>query len=390
VAVGGQHAIDALVVTEQRCWIDDRGMTLGRKSLTALSSMAAVVDCTLAARPSPRDDGHDQVLPRQSGHLSLEWPDSLREVRRAGVAVAQLWTTIGRHRAVVVYAPGVVGALAGLVALVRRRALVVVAVGDPREALAPEMFPGPWGRVLRLVMSQSMSTLCRRAEIVRYVTRQTLQHRYPPGPTTLTFGATDVGDLRRGQVRSLPRDRRVRILTVASLEQPYKGVAELIRAVAMLVDGGHDVELRVAGTGRQRELLERLGAQELADRIHFMGHLSREDLDEAYEHADCFVLASWTEGLPRGLLEAMASGLPCVATAVGGVPELLEPDRMVPPRRPEALAAALEDLLADPLRWQRSSETNLRTADQVGAEALLVDREFATACGDVINVVNAR
>jgi glycosyltransferase involved in cell wall biosynthesis len=92
------------------------------------------------------------------------------------------------------------------------------------------------------------------------------------------------------------------------------------------------------------------GGQETLAAAHFqVGGLGR-------------VLASWTEGLPRALVEAMADGLPCVATEVGGVGELLECHRMVPPRGSAELARAIAALLEDGDGWERTITRNLDTA----------------------------
>ena len=82
------------------------------------------------------------------------------------------------------------------------------------------------------------------------------------------------------------------------------------------------------------------------------------------DSAHLFVLPSLTEGLPRALLEAMARGLPAVATAVGGVPELLPPSCLVPPRQAKALAARIGDVVRDENARQRLGEENRRRATE--------------------------
>ena len=85
-------------------------------------------------------------------------------------------------------------------------------------------------------------------------------------------------------------------------------------------------------------------------------------VQDELDHADLFVLASKTEGLPRAMIEAMARGLPCVGSAVGGIPELLPAEDMVPRGDAHALAARLLTILRDPERLSRMSERNLQTA----------------------------
>jgi glycosyltransferase involved in cell wall biosynthesis len=139
-----------------------------------------------------------------------------------------------------------------------------------------------------------------------------------------------------------------RLLCVAWLD-PKKGHHYLLDALAAL--GRDDVTLDLVGGGDLRPELEaeaaRLG---LGDRVRFLGPLAKEGVADLMRRADLLVLASVHENLPVVLAEAAASGLPAVATRVGGVEEVLDPEAgtLVPPRDPEALAAAIRDWLDRP------------------------------------------
>lgn len=106
--------------------------------------------------------------------------------------------------------------------------------------------------------------------------------------------------------------------------------------------------LWLAGDGAERSELEGLAASlGLGTHVNFLG--ARSDIRDLMSAADTFVMSSATEGLPMVLLEAMATGLPCIATAVGGIPQLLDTcGRVVEPHQPDALAAAMIDLATDP------------------------------------------
>jgi len=124
---------------------------------------------------------------------------------------------------------------------------------------------------------------------------------------------------------------------------PIKGHRFLIEALHELPDYLHAV---LVGDGPVRAELEQL-AKELAlsERVHFLGH--RDDLECIYPAFDVFCLPSLSEGLPRTLLEAQASGIPVVATNVGGVPEAVcdVSGLIVPPADANALAAAIRQAL---------------------------------------------
>jgi glycosyltransferase involved in cell wall biosynthesis len=142
-----------------------------------------------------------------------------------------------------------------------------------------------------------------------------------------------------------------RVLGVAGRLAPVKGIAYLIRALVWLRQEFPDVRLEIAGDGPQRPALESeavtLG---LTGAISFLGW--REDLPSLFSRWDVFVQPSLEEAFPVVTLEAMAAGLPVVATNAGGLPELVqdaETGLLVPPEDPPALADALRKLLADPV-----------------------------------------
>lgn len=145
-----------------------------------------------------------------------------------------------------------------------------------------------------------------------------------------------------------PRTGIIRtIVTVANL-RPEKCHDVLIKAFARLEPA--DVRLRIIGDGPCRPALERLARAESADtRIAFLGH--REDVADLLAAADLFVLPSRSEAFPNAVLEAMAAGVPVIASAVGGVVDLIEDGTtglLVPPGDPDALRAAIERLVARP------------------------------------------
>ncbi|HYJ33340.1 MAG TPA: glycosyltransferase [Candidatus Binatia bacterium] len=138
-------------------------------------------------------------------------------------------------------------------------------------------------------------------------------------------------------------------LQVAALA-PHKSQTTLLRAAAAAVAGAPRLRVWIAGEGGLREaLLAEHRSLGLGERVRFLGF--REDVVPLLRAADLFVLSSYLEGLGTSVLDAMAAGLPVVATAVGGVPEIVE-DRgtglLVPPRDPGALAAAMAGLAGDP------------------------------------------
>jgi glycosyltransferase involved in cell wall biosynthesis len=129
-------------------------------------------------------------------------------------------------------------------------------------------------------------------------------------------------------------------------------VSALIRTFAILAAKHRDTDLLIVGDGPDGQKLRDLGAVLALGRIHFRGWLSgAKALAPLYSAAECLVLPSWREGFPAVVGEAMACGLPVLASQVGGVGELVVEGQtgwLIPPGDDEALACTLSSVLAHP------------------------------------------
>jgi glycosyltransferase involved in cell wall biosynthesis len=128
-----------------------------------------------------------------------------------------------------------------------------------------------------------------------------------------------------------------------------KGIEYLLSAASALRHDFPNLRLEIAGSGPLREKLESVASQTgLGDRVKFLGWI--DDIQSILPRWDIFVMPSLEEGFPIAALDAMAAGLPVVATRVGGVPELIEDGTtgwLVPPRDIESLGSRLRVLLSD-------------------------------------------
>ncbi len=152
-----------------------------------------------------------------------------------------------------------------------------------------------------------------------------------------------------------------------------KGQADLIVAFAELTEGGTDRWLLLVGDGEERAALEELATRcGVGDRLVWAGW--RDDVYAALAAMDIFALPSINEGMGKALVEAMFVGLPCVATRVGGIPEIIrdgEEGMLVDPSSPLQLAAALGNLLADAELRTRCAAAARRRAVAYSAEAMV-------------------
>jgi glycosyltransferase involved in cell wall biosynthesis len=150
------------------------------------------------------------------------------------------------------------------------------------------------------------------------------------------------------------------LLTVGRLSRE-KGHSDLIDAVALVRKedrAPRKLKLIIVGDGPERQrLTNQVRRLALENYVVFTGH--QPDVSGYYTLADVMVLPSHTEGSPNALLEAMAAGLPIIATAVGGMPEIVGPKRaafLVQKQDPHAIARAINQLLSHDVLRRRLSQ----------------------------------
>jgi glycosyltransferase involved in cell wall biosynthesis len=167
-----------------------------------------------------------------------------------------------------------------------------------------------------------------------------------------------------------PADALPAIVAVGRLRAP-KDPVSLVRALALLQGPFHAT---LVGDGPDRPVVdEEVRRADLAGSVLLAGE--RDDVAEILASSAIFVLSSRSEALPVSVLEAMAAGLPVVATRVGGVPELVvdgETGLLVPPADPRALAAALQRLVDEPeLRARLGAAGRARVEERFALESFL-------------------
>ncbi|MHB8693348.1 MAG: glycosyltransferase family 4 protein [Solirubrobacteraceae bacterium] len=176
------------------------------------------------------------------------------------------------------------------------------------------------------------------------------------------FGATSAGARAPG-----------RILSIGRLV-PKKGFDVLIQACGELRRRGVSFELRIVGGGQLRsQLLALAEAEGVSDLIELTGSMSQSEIVAELAAAELFALSPVVlpdgdrDGIPNVLLEAMAAGVPVIAAAVSGIPEVLSDTinaRLVPPSRSDLLADALQELLADQAQRDRLAASGRRFVEE--------------------------
>jgi glycosyltransferase involved in cell wall biosynthesis len=302
-------------------------------------------------------------------HTPREFLKNYTRMRRIVV------TAVQESQAIHLRAPCLIGGIFWK-AVGSKRPHGVEVVGDPYDLFAPGAFPERMRPLYRAWFTRRLRHQCARASAAAYVTEQGLQKRYPPSPGAFVtyFSDVDLGEeaFVSAPRNGPPRDRGVKLIMVGSLEQLYKAPHIVIEAVAHVVHRGLDVRLILVGEGRRRlDLQKQAGDLSIIDRVEFAGQVSAgEGVRRYLDAADLFVLPSFQEGLPKAMIEAMARGLPCIGSAVGGIPELLQPEDLVSPGDAGALAEKILEILSNRDRMKAMSVRNLHKASEYSEESL--------------------
>lgn len=201
----------------------------------------------------------------------------------------------------------------------------------------------PLSRPLAFGAVRLAATVVAVSDVVR---RSALRwSRVAPDRVVTIRNGIDVSRLPRAEIRAgMP----LRICSIGNLYR-RKGHRYLLLALGNLRSRGLAVELHIFGEGPERPALAELATRLQLD-AHVRFHGLVLDAPARLHEFDLFVLPSLVEGLPIALLEAMAAGLPAIASAVGGVPEVIDHGRnglLVPPREPSAIEEAVAALVAD-------------------------------------------
>lgn len=340
-------------------------------------------EVTIFARASATatDPPADVVLP--SGAFVREAPyyvGATAIVRVLPKLLRSVWRLSGEDFVFLLRGPGLLSMLVAFALSLRRKPYCVELLGDSGEAL---MFSSSrlrviWARLARMLTR----AVARRASAALYVVGF-LADRYPaPGAISAVISDARLFGWMFRRPHPAPVGKPLKLVMVANMEQPYKGHTYLFEAVAMLMKRGIEVHLRLAGDGRFRPhletLVDKLGIRDL---VVFHGAVPWGDpVFSIIDDSDLFILTSLTEGMPKAMLEAMARGVPAVATSVGGIPELLPAEALFAPGDATAIAAKLEQLHDDRALLVRLAEQGMKVAESFREDVLSARRrEFYRA-----------
>lgn len=242
-------------------------------------------------------------------------------------------------------------------------------------------------KVIGRIQAGQLKSACRVANGVSYVTEYTIQKHFPcqariQGESKKYFesfySTITMSDSAFSGPRTFANQKTFTlVLSDVAMNGYRKGEKTLLAATKMLRDKGYDVRATIIGDGSKRvefeALAEHLG---IKDYVLFTGLLSSSDQVREYlKQSDIFVFPTKGEGLPRGILEAMAMGLPVVSAPVGGIPEVLSKEFLAESTDVEAYANIIENLIQDSSRMEKASKDNFEKVQQFNNAVLQARRD---------------
>jgi len=256
----------------------------------------------------------------------------------------------------------------GLAELIRRMPLVVTAHSDRGgESVSKRLFD--WA-VPPLTLRRAHRVIALTAVEAQNLERLGVE----PGRIRIIPNGVDLGEFENMPVQR-GSDSDITILFVGRCYPRQKGLEYLVKAIQLL-PSRHKVHLKIVGEdwGGLQNLRALARSLAVEEQVTFTGPLPRCEVIRAYGSADIFVLPSLFEPFGIVLLEAMAAGLPVVASRVGGIPNVVldaTTGLLVPPGDSRALAQALEQLIFDPLLRRRMGDAGRLKAAAYSWDLLL-------------------
>lgn len=260
-------------------------------------------------------------------------------------------------------------------------------VYDPVDELSSRVNPLIFQVVARYNI-HSLKKQCLEANGVSYVTEHSIQDHFPSyarlhGEDEEHFesfySTITLDDEAFGNPRDYSSNKFfVLALSDVAMNSDRKGEKVLLRAIKELEEQGTDCRAIIIGDGPKRKEFEEYASQlGIKWRVHFTGLLgSPAEVRHFLQEADMFVFPTLAEGLPRGILEAMALGMVVVSSPVGGIPEIIDGEYLVNPEDSHAYAQVIRKLISDRKMMNIVSERNYNKSLEFKNELLQNKRDM--------------
>lgn len=268
------------------------------------------------------------------------------------------------HDLLVIRLPSAAGAIAFKKALELKKPVLVEFVACVFDAL----WNYDWrGKLLAHYKLRKYQKLMLLAGHTIYVTNRFLQSRYPTigkyiGCSDVEIEPIDQNVLQIRLEKIRKQSEPLVLCTVAALDVPYKGQADVIKAIGRLKQEGILYKYKLIGQGNPDQLQETIVKNNVEDLVEIIGTLPHHKVFDFLETIDVYIQPSKVEGLPRALAEALSKGCPSLGSAVGGIPELISEECLFKPGSVQEIVQKLKKI--DTLWLLEQASLNFETAKE--------------------------
>ncbi|MDD8020937.1 MAG: glycosyltransferase [Acidobacteriota bacterium] len=234
-------------------------------------------------------------------------------------------------------------------------------------------------KFLMKIIHHQQIIACKYADGASYVTQNALQKIYPAKKGDhfeSYYSSVELPNIIFKGSRKYPKHNPFIICHVTNPIKTYnKGHITVIDTIKLLTENGFDVIAKFAGEGEFISRFQEYAEQKrIQDRIYFVGLLKQNELINFLEESDIMLFPTSSEGLPRVLIEAMATGLPCLSTNISGIPELLPKEQIYAPNDSLGFATRIKEIIQSPNLYEKLSKTAFKKAKEHQSEILQARR----------------
>lgn len=242
-------------------------------------------------------------------------------------------------------------------------------VGDPWDSL---WYHGSiMGKLMAYINKYKVKKYIEESNNNIYVTKYYLQNRYPSEKNSYNASNVFINEVRSNyKPKNLPFKK---VGLIGSLDTNYKGIETALKSMTLL---NKDIKLEIVGNGPQEKWKQKIRKYNLSDRVSLIGALNRgKEIGDWFSTLDLYIQPSYTEGLPRALIEAMSNGVPCLGSDAGGIPELLPKTFIHRAKDYKKLAEHMSLTISDESLRDEMSKQNLTTASNYLSNVIQNERE---------------
>ena len=283
--------------------------------------------------------------------------DSFRGFLKAFGVAGRAFFQLRRTHSFILRAPGLLPLFLGLLCSLTKNKYSLEVVAEPADVFSKDSFGHPLRPVIKFIFVLGLRFLCRNAFAVSYVTESFLQKRYPPGVFSFCthYSSIDLSPSFFTAKRRASLNKKYPVLVnCAMMQKRIKGQDIFLKTIFLLKQNGLLANGILIGSGDHLTFFKDLSKNlQIQRQIRFVGLLpSGSRISRIMDQADFYISPSRQEGLPRSVIEAMARGLPCLASNVGGTSELL-PEPFLLDHNPASYAQKIIQL------WSRKKQLTL-------------------------------